>query len=176
MVLTPVNLPEALSNMKEYSMAGFPGCVGSSDCTHIVTDWCEYNLKNKSSWGEEQSDNKDVHSYVQPTPSNIAYIQQTEGLVDGMIRQWLGWILLLQVFVMEESLTMSASSYLPLTRKAVSKKYGSAVCSVLGLDWLCTVPPFGVFNNIDEIRWSKWLESMRKDVECTFGILKLKGR
>ena len=129
MVLTPVNLPEALSNMKEYSMAGFPSCVGSSDCTHIVTDWCEYNLKNKSSWGEEQSDNKDVQSYVQPTPSNIAYIQQTEGLVDGMIRQWLGWILLLQVFVMEESLTMSASSYLPLTRKAVSKKYGSVVCS-----------------------------------------------
>ena len=27
-------------------MAGFPGCVGSSDCTHIVTDRCEYNLKN----------------------------------------------------------------------------------------------------------------------------------
>ena len=25
---------------------------------------------------------------------------------------------------------------------------------------------------MDEIRWSKWLESMRKDVECTFGILK----
>jgi hypothetical protein len=36
------------------------------------------------------------------------------------------------------------------------------------LDWSCTVPPFGVSNNIDEIRWSKWLESMRKDVECTF--------
>ena len=41
-VLTPVNLPEALSNMKEYSEAGFPGCVGSSECTHIVTDKCEY--------------------------------------------------------------------------------------------------------------------------------------
>jgi hypothetical protein len=27
--------------MKEYSEAGFPGCVGSSDCTHIVTDRCE---------------------------------------------------------------------------------------------------------------------------------------
>ena len=25
---------------------------------------------------------------------------------------------------------------------------------------------------MDEIRWSKWLESMHKDVECTFGILK----
>ena len=44
------------------------------------------------------------------------------------------------------------------------------------LNWSCTVPPFGVTNNINEIRWSKWLESMRKDVECTFGILKGRWR
>jgi hypothetical protein len=42
----PVNFPEARSNMKEYSVAGFPRCIGSSDCTHIVTEWCQYNLKN----------------------------------------------------------------------------------------------------------------------------------
>ncbi len=34
------------------------------------------------------------------------------------------------------------------------------------LHWSCTVPPFGVTNNIEEIHWSKWLESMRKDMEC----------
>jgi hypothetical protein len=44
------------------------------------------------------------------------------------------------------------------------------------LDWSCTVPPFGVSNNVDKIWWSKWLESMRKDVECTFGILKGRWR
>jgi hypothetical protein len=44
------------------------------------------------------------------------------------------------------------------------------------LNWSCTVPPFGVTNNVDEIRWSKWVESMRKDVECTFGILKRRWR
>jgi hypothetical protein len=44
------------------------------------------------------------------------------------------------------------------------------------LDWSCTVPPFGVSNNIDKIGWSKWLESIRKDVECTFGILKGRWR
>jgi hypothetical protein len=44
------------------------------------------------------------------------------------------------------------------------------------LDWSCTVPPFGVSNNIDKIRWSKWRESMRKDVECTFGIMKGRWR
>jgi hypothetical protein len=40
------------------------------------------------------------------------------------------------------------------------------------LNWSCTVPPFGVTNDVNEIRLSKWLESMRKDVECTFGLLK----
>ena len=46
LVITPFDLPTANANMYEYSQAGFPGCVGSCDCTHIVTKWCEYNLKN----------------------------------------------------------------------------------------------------------------------------------
>ncbi len=45
-VSTPINLSEAQSDMQEYSKAGFPGCIGLSDCTHIVTDQCEYHLKN----------------------------------------------------------------------------------------------------------------------------------
>jgi hypothetical protein len=44
------------------------------------------------------------------------------------------------------------------------------------LQWLCTVPSFTVTSDVDEICWSKWLESMRKDVECTFGILKGRWR
>jgi hypothetical protein len=39
------------------------------------------------------------------------------------------------------------------------------------LQWSCTVPPFTITSDMDEIHWSKWLESMQKDVECTFGIL-----
>jgi hypothetical protein len=46
----------------------------------------------------------------------------------------------------------------------------------LYLNWLCMVPPFGVTNNVNKICWSKWLESIRKDVECTFGILKGRWR
>ena len=44
------------------------------------------------------------------------------------------------------------------------------------LNWSCTVPPFTATSNVDEIRWSKWLESMCKDVKCTFGILKGRWR
>jgi hypothetical protein len=40
------------------------------------------------------------------------------------------------------------------------------------LDWLCTVPLYNMTNQRDKIWWSKWMELMRKDVECTFGILK----
>ena len=44
------------------------------------------------------------------------------------------------------------------------------------LNWSATIPPYKSTNSRKEIRWSKWLESMRKDVECTFGILKGRWR
>ena len=40
------------------------------------------------------------------------------------------------------------------------------------LEWSTTVPPMKASCNRSELRFSQWLESMRKDVECTFGILK----
>ncbi len=44
------------------------------------------------------------------------------------------------------------------------------------LDWSTTVPPFKDSMNKSEVRFSQWLESLRKDVECTFGILKSRWR
>jgi hypothetical protein len=40
------------------------------------------------------------------------------------------------------------------------------------LNWSTTVPPLKTSCNRSDIGFSKWLESIRKDVECTFGILK----
>ena len=44
------------------------------------------------------------------------------------------------------------------------------------LDWSTNIPPFTVSNSIPEMRFLEWLESIRKDVECTFGILKGRWR
>ena len=41
------------------------------------------------------------------------------------------------------------------------------------LSWSCTVPPDRNGTTYDVIRFSEWLESMRKDVECVFGIMKV---
>ena len=40
------------------------------------------------------------------------------------------------------------------------------------LSWSCTVPPEKDPVTYKYICFSEWLESMRKDVECTFGIMK----
>jgi hypothetical protein len=40
------------------------------------------------------------------------------------------------------------------------------------LNWPVTVPPLKASTSRHEICFSQWLESMQKDVECTFGILK----
>jgi DDE superfamily endonuclease len=44
------------------------------------------------------------------------------------------------------------------------------------LSWSTTVPPTKSPLTQKELRWSEWLESLRKDVECTFGILKGRWR
>ena len=43
-------------------------------------------------------------------------------------------------------------------------------------DWSITVPPFTNTHCCDEMRWSEWMEYMRKNVECAFGILKGRRR
>ena len=40
------------------------------------------------------------------------------------------------------------------------------------LPWPTMIPPFKAYVCWSEFCFSKWIESMRKDVECTFGILK----
>ena len=40
--------------------------------------------------------------------------------------------------------------------------------------WRCLIPPMPVVSLDDEVIWSKHLTSVRKDVECTFGSLKIR--
>ena len=40
------------------------------------------------------------------------------------------------------------------------------------LNWSCTIPPIKNPMSYEEIRFSEWIESIRKDIECTFSILK----
>ena len=177
-VLTPVHLPEARSNMREYEVAGFPGCVGSTDCTHVTTERCEYRLKNNHLGAKSSHTTRTfnltcnhrrriIHStHGGPGRWNdqtmVRLDQFISGIRDGLLLQDNDFELL---------------DYDRLGN-VISVKYKGVYVIVDNgyLQWSCTVPPFTVTSDMDEIRWSKWLESMRKDVECTFGILKGRWR
>jgi hypothetical protein len=112
-VITPVDLPQADLNMHEYSQAGFPGCVGSCDCTHIVTKRCEYNLKNNH-LGAKSS--LTMRTFNLTCNHRRRILHMTNGGPGGTINQWGGWIRLCQVFVMVVSSMTVILSYLHVVR------------------------------------------------------------
>ncbi len=173
-MLTSVNLPKAKSNMNKYTQAGFPGCDGSSDCTHIVTKHCQYNLKNNHIGAKSLQTTQTFNL----TCNHWRHILHT---TNGGPGRWNNQSMVrLDTFVsgIRDGAVLDDVNFELLAHDKdgkVKKLHFSGAYLIVDngyLNWLCTVPPFGVINNVNEICWSKWLESMRKDVECTFGILK----
>ena len=44
-IVMPTAAEEAKTHMHEMKMAGFPGCISSTDATHITTDRCPYKYR-----------------------------------------------------------------------------------------------------------------------------------
>lgn len=173
-VLFPKTASDAQTHMAEFDISGFPGCVGSSDCTHIATERCEYSLRNQHI-GQKSSHPTRSFSL---TANHRRQILHTSSGGPGswndqtMVRH--------DIFVSGihdglylRDVEFELQEYNP-EGIIVSRQYkgGYLIVDNGYLRWSITVPPFKVTNRIDEIRWSKWVESMRKDVECTFGIMK----
>ena len=177
-VLTPLHLPEALSNMREYEVAGFPGCIGSTDCTHITTERCEYRLKNNH-LGVKSSHTTRTFNL---TCNHRRRILHT---TTGGPGRWNDQTMVrLDKFIsgVRDGILLQDNDFELLDfdcfGNVISSKYKGVYVIVDNgyLQWSCTVPPFTITSDMDEICWSKWLESMRKDVECTFGIQKGRWR
>jgi len=44
-VILPMGYQDIADNCHEYNIAGFPGCIGSQDATHVGMLRCQYRLK-----------------------------------------------------------------------------------------------------------------------------------
>ncbi len=174
----PINFEEAKTHMAEFAVAGFPGCIGSADCTHIVTDRCQYNLKNHH-LGAKSSLTTRSFSLTANHRRRILHTcpggpgrwnDQTMVMYDSFIKG------------LHEGLHLSDIAFtlqeLDRDGNVMETDYcgGYIIVDNGFLSWAVTVPPHKQTNNIPAIRWSQWLESMRKDIECTFGILKGRWR
>ncbi len=156
-VITPVYLPEAKSNMHEYSQAGFPGCVGSCDYTHIATKRCKYNLKNNYLGAKNALTTRTFNL----TCNHRRRILHT---TNGGPGRWNDQSMVrLDTFVsgIHDGSVLDNCDFELLARgkdgEVKKLRFSGAYLIVDNgyLNWSCTVPPFGVTNNIDEIRWSK---------------------
>ena len=173
-VKSPSTEEEIASAMKGYTDAGFPGVIGSADGVRVRMWNCSYNLKNQNINGKQGVPTRLFDVVVSFTTE----IFHTTKSYDGA----------------KNDFDISAAN--PFLKKFrrdgeytnIEWKYldGEGVeCSSRGLALLsdngyCSsdfvLCPLKSSPLRSEKRWSKMCESLRKDVERTFGILKQRFR
>ena len=173
-VIQPNNEDELKKHSSSYTMAGFPGCIGSTDATHIVMENCAYRLR------QLHLGYKDTHTartYNLTCDHRRRIISTTSGHPARFNDKTL---ITFDTFMNELrdgkfDKTFSFELYDTNSCDEIIKvKYrGCYVIVDNGYhNWSITIPPIKSTTLRSEIRFSEWLESMRKDVECCFGILK----
>jgi hypothetical protein len=166
----PPSTPEEIANaMRDYEEAGFPGAICSTDGTRIPWKNPKYNLRHRST-GKEGFPTR----VFQISVNNRREIFSSTKGFDG------------------SSNDMTVTQYDPFLKALHNKQiYGEVEWELLnkdgvsetmkGLwslvdggypDWIELICPVGATVDPEAAAWSRMLESLRKDVECTFGILK----
>jgi hypothetical protein len=177
-VTYPKNTVEAQSHTKEYEIAGMHGGIGSMDACHVTVEKCSHRLKQNHLGGKSKQTCRSFNltanhrrQILHTTPGHPArWNDKTIVLFDKFARQLKnGSIMQDHIFELYER--TSDGSII-----AVKYRGGWLLVDNGYLNWGTTIPPMKSTIYTSETRWSEWLESMRKDVECTFGILKGRWR
>jgi hypothetical protein len=176
-VSLPVSEEELRSHTQEFKLAGFSGCIGSTDATHIA-EKCSYHLRNNH-LGAKQ------HITSSTFNLTVNHRRRILSTTSGMPGRWDDkTVVLFDGFVngihkgqIHNNAKFNLFEYVPAGNIVLKEYTGSWFIVDNGyLKWSTTVPPLKVTALEKERQWSHWLESLRKDVECTFGILKGRWR
>lgn len=173
-----VKMPESIEELREcehaYRIAGFPGCIGSCDATHIPLDKVAFSLR-QAHLGFKNS--VTTRTYNLTVNHKRKILHSTTGHPgrwnDKTLVRFDRCVSQLQRGDFDDKMTFELNT----ARGSSIKMKGAYVIVDNGyLDWSTTVPPLKDSIKKSEVRFSQWLESLRKDVECTFGILKSRWR
>lgn len=173
-VSIPTTSDEARS--AEYESAGMAGCIGSMDATHILCEKIPYDLAHEHK-GFKMSSTARTYNLV---VNNRRRILST---TSGHPARWNDKTLV-KYDKIACSLYNGTSEALDNHQfvlyeqshngEVKEQRYRGAWLLVDNgyLPWSCTIPPIKTTDSVAELRFSQWVESLRKDVECTFGIMK----
>ena len=173
-----VAIPQTASDARssDYENAGMMGCMGSMDATNIVGERICNDMKQEHTGFKQSSTARTYNIAV----TNRHRILST---TNGHPARWNDKTL---VRYDELATTLRYGKSVELDNLQFTLKergqdgrinnvrYKGAWLLVDNgyLDWSCTIPPMKTTPSLAELRFSEWVESLRKDVECTFGILK----
>jgi hypothetical protein len=169
-----IKLPEGeelIKIMKEFELLGFPGCIGSMDATHIHWIRCPAGATNNHS-GKEKRPTRAFNVTVahhgmafsvargQPGARNDKCIVRFDPLMNKMRFQGL----------------YSDIKFTLQNKEGISKEHkGAYLISDNGYHkWKQFTCPYKFSPDEHVSRWSRWVESTRKNVECFFGRLKMR--
>ena len=157
-----------------FKSAGLNGCHGSSDGTHI-------GLLSCPTWAFNNHKGFKLAIPSRNYNATVTHWKQIIGTTFGHPGTWND-----KTLILFDELIQSVHDGKLMVEKEFEllelDKYGT-VCSIKYsgvwflvdngyLDWSTTVPPMKDPLSYEQIRFSEWIESIRKDIECTFGILK----
>ena len=176
-VVPPETNEDLVEHTAEFSMAGFNGCIGSVDATHVSMERCSHWL-----WQSNKGFKLNMPSQTYNITVNHRrrIISSTTGHParwnDKTLQLFDEFLVALQhqgalddnVFWLWEHETADEST----PPKMISYKGAWLMCDNGYLNWPTLIPPSKDWKHIRDTRFAQWLESMQKDVECTFGIMK----
>ena len=177
-VQTPVSYDELKSCEREFMMAGFPGCIGSTDATHIIMEQCPFRLRQlhlgyklaytARTYSMTVNHRRWILSTTKGHPSR--FNDKTLVLFDDFVQS-------IHKNDYGDKFNFTLRDF-NSQEETIDVKYKGCYLIVDNgyLRWSITVPPIKDCNSRREARFSEWLESLRKDVECAFGILKSRWR
>ena len=158
--------------MDVYSKMGLPGCIGSTDCVHVKWDRCPVQLHHLCNGKEGY-----------PTLAYSVTVDHHRRIL-GVTRSNFGarndkTIVRLDSYVMDvknELIHADIEFDVFVNGVLVKMKGVYYLCDGGYHKWLCMMNPMKHTSVREQRLWSEWVESVRKDVECCFGILKSRFR
>ena len=177
-VRVPSRAEDARDHMHEYTAAGFPGAIGSTDATHIMLERVSHRFR-QSHLGFKMCHTARTYNIT------VNHRKKILSSTQGHPARWNDKTLILFDDFMQDLRNGHALQDVQFELYDYDRQGNTIKVKYQGvwvlvdngyMSWPTTVPPMKTTNRRSEIRFSAWLESLRKDVECTFGILKGRWR
>ena len=177
-VQAPINLETAKAQEHEFRLAGMPGCIGSMDATHVALEKCAFRLRQVHLAAKLPYASRTCNIVVNHRRRILSTTQgHPARWNDKTIVKFDRFVMALRRGEVLQDLVFELCDYNNNNDVIRRKCKGAWLLVDNGCHrWSATVPPTKATTKRTEIRFSQWLESMRKDVECTFGVLKGRWR